>query len=135
MNLAGLIRGGVARAFQSGITDLNAPLTLNHDASLEDTYDVATGTTGRNPVSVAVPCVAASITQEDVDNGFAPDKAGRKFIIEQRALERACLVAQVPLFTPEVAYTTATHEGVNYTLSRVRTIPGGSAFVLFGRLT
>lgn len=135
MSLPDYIAAGINRAFKAGLTDLDPPITLNHTADLRGTYDVETGAVTRTPVTVSVECVAVTITQEDVDNGYAPDKAGRKFLIEKRALDAACVTAGITPFVPQIEHTRAIHDGTNYALSKVRVIPGKALFILFGRVS
>lgn len=135
MSLPDYIAAGINRAFKAGLTKLDPPITLYHTINLSGSYDYDTGTVSRTPVEVSVECVAATISQEDVDNGYAPDKAGRKFLIEKRALDAACAAASVTPFTPAVEHTRATHDGLGYNLAKVRVIPGSSLYILYGRVT
>lgn len=135
MDIGRAIRFGVRTAMNVGFEKLEQPLTLNHDANLSGSYSMTTRSVIRSDSPVVVSCVAATISQEDVDNGYAPDRSGRKFLVERAALERACAAASVPVFVPEVEKTRGSHAGSAYTFSKVRIIPSGTLYILYGRVT
>ena len=135
MTLASIIDHAIGTAFKAGLDTLDPNITLNHVYTLSGTYDPNTRTVVRPEVTVSVACVASTISAEDVNNGYAPDRAGRKFLIRRAALEMACRAANIQFFEPTIELTRAIHDGVNYTFSKVRRIPSGSLFIAYGRVT